>query len=163
MDNPVASLLRAAGTTQADFANRFEFSKQAVVYLLAGTFTSIPPKMMDALNELAGEKGATPVTQEAYWDWQVASRAVAAEKLYNAKLPFRAGKHSPAHNFIVDTFGSRERFAKEMKLPPASLMRWERGITRGLPAALEDALLEVGYEHWQELDKAQRTWTHATR
>lgn len=160
MDNPVASLLRAAGMSQADFAKRFDYSKGAVIYLLAGTYNEISERMLNDLRTVGQEK-SLDVAELAtrYRIWQQGERRKNADHLGRAHIPFRFDENtSPAHNFMVDTFGSREGFAKGMKLSPATLDRWERGLTKGLPLALELALAEVKYTHVRTLQETQTAW-----
>jgi hypothetical protein len=171
MKNPVEHLLRLAGTTQSDFRRIWGFSRDGVVQALNGSYTTLPDRMVFALEQEISDAGlkiddclsieypGAENVDEAYLMWQHAVRVEHAEQLVANGGTFRHSRaHSPAHYFMSESFGSRDRFAKAMCLPRATLMRWERGITKGMPLAVKDALTEVKYPYVGDLDEQQRGW-----
>jgi hypothetical protein len=171
MDNPVVKVLRGSGLNATAFQKRWGFSKDGFQQALNGTYVDLSERLIAALEStcvtqgldldkmLSSEYGTTDMN-EAYHLWQSNSRVAWAHNLYEPKGKFRSnGKFgSPAHFFFVDSAGSRDRFAKGMKLSRATLMRWERGYTKGMPVTVESALNEVGYDWISDLMDAQRDW-----
>ena len=170
MESPVARILRECGTTNKPFRTRFGFSKGTLTYAIAGTFADLPGRLVDALIDLADEKnldfrqiyrdyGVTTLG-DAYHAWQSQERRGAVAGIRRA-TPLRfTDKHSPAHYFVHDSFGSVETFAKALKVPVATVSRWEQGFTKGVPAVIRAALTEIGYEHTGLLDSLQREWAN---
>lgn len=171
MKNPVEFVLDLTGTRQADFRRRWQFSRDGVVQALNGSYTTLPDRLVFALEQeisdaglklddyLQSEYPRAENLDEAYLMWQHSVRMDHADHLVANGGFFRHNKaNSPAHCFMADSFGSRDRFARAMCLPRATLMRWERGLTKGMPGAVHDALTEVHYPYTRELIEQQAAW-----
>lgn len=169
MDNPVARVLQLTGTPYARFRAAYEFSKDGLTQALNGSYVTLPSRMVEALDQItdyAGLKldaivsmeypGAENI-EEAYIVWQDVQRKLSADKL--PADPFRwTDTLSPAHFFMVDAAGSRDRFAKMFCLPRATLMRWERGLTKGMPVVVAEMLTGLSYGYKHALVEAQAAW-----
>lgn len=172
MDNPVARVLRLAGLSNAAFRTRWEFSQDGLVQALNGSYTSLPERMIEAVEQAADFAGLNidaimsneykaDNIEEAYTLWQIQQRLDNRDKLFTPRegWMFRSDAHkSPAHYFMVDSSKSRDRFAKDFCLPRATLMRWERGITKGMPVVVHEMLHEVKYRHIAALVEEQAAW-----
>lgn len=169
MDSPVGMLLKAAGITPAAFAREYSYSPGGLYYAISGTYNTLPFNIIRDVEEAVMKKGVgyeaillekygTTVLQTAYSTFQKAAReGIAKEKLYHEPNRWTRTE-SPVFCFVRDVAGSREGFAKLLKVPPATVMRWEKGETRGMPEVIQKALSDAGYPYMRELIERQRAW-----
>jgi hypothetical protein len=58
----------------------------------------------------------------------------------------------------VESAGSVQGFCKKLKVPAATVLRYENGTTKTMPKSIEDALREVRYPYLEELLSEQAAW-----
>lgn len=72
-------------------------------------------------------------------------------------------KRSPMFFFVFNTVGSAQGFAKLLKIPAATLVRYMEGKQENMPGAIAEALKNVRYEFLTELMAHQSNWTKEYR
>jgi hypothetical protein len=65
---------------------------------------------------------------------------------------------SPMAVLVKDTAGSVQGFAKLIKVPSATLLRYVRGDQQFMPASIREALFDCGYDYVAELEDVQARW-----
>ena len=171
MKNPYVRLRELCGLTQYAFCQRNDFGKMTMVYLEAGIYTGISERQNIALGKecanrgvdakaiLADEYGTESLTV-AYSLWRTAERKKIDTTTYPTKYP-SVGEASPMEVFVRTVAGSVQRFCKTVKVQPATLNRYMRGITQTMPKELVVAFDEIGFDCTQ-LCKAQADWVQET-
>lgn len=174
MKNPYVRLRELCGLTQKAFAERNDFGKMTMVYLEAGIYPKISDRQNIALGRECAERhvDARAILLEeygvesllvAYSKWRTLARRNAPERADFPHPPFKSTEAlSPMHFFVKNMTGSMQRFAKVVKVPPVTVMRYVRGETRSMPKELETALSEMTYGWVAELRKAQEAWIQET-
>lgn len=174
MKNPYVRLRELCGLTQKAFAERNGFGKMTMVYLEAGIYPKISERQNIALGKECAERhvNAREILLEeygvesllvAYSKWRSQARKSAPERAEFPQPPFRSTEQlSPMHFFVKGMTGSMQRFAKVLKVPPVTIMRYVRGETMTMPKELETAFEEMGYGFIEELRKAQMKWVQET-
>lgn len=168
MDNPFAYLRKFAGMSQKEFCETYGFAKQTVIGIEAGTYPELSDRMITSLGKacyLAGvdaqeelyEHYGVGTLDEAYRNWVVLERRYAAERL-NDIQPVESVKLSPFAYLIQYAFGSTQGFAKSLKVPPATVTRYARGLQRNMPLSIERALHQIGYPYLPELKRLHANW-----
>lgn len=173
--NPVLFLLDTAKVGVREFGREYGFSHSGMVGLTQGTFGRLSPRMVDSLKSMMRDKGyfdygLVPIygfgtIEGSYRAWQTTERkhrgwvfAVDPEHWARIKSLVTTATRSPADCYIYATTGTATRFAKELKVPPASVLRWATYQTQTMPRTIEYALRDVGFEHIDELRSLQDTW-----
>lgn len=168
--NPYRRLRELTRTSRKDFAAKYGFSKTLIDNIEAGLYPDLSEDMLaalgaecqekhiDALDVLASEY-LTDSVQDAYHSWLSSERLRVAHRFREAKPSSRATPAlSPFGALILDIAKSRRAFCLLLKVPQASVMRYEEGTTRSMPKALEAALIEVQYPYLDKLKDAQERW-----
>lgn len=167
--NPVSRILQAASLSEKAFRDRFEYSKQFMVDVTAGTYTRLSDSIHLSLKQLAEEKGlnvrdllldeynATSL-DEAYTFWQTAERRRNRTKFVTVRGDESTPQLSPAHFFVKRTSGTPTRFSKDLKVPPQQVRRWVSGQTKSTPESIELALREIAYPGLVALLSNQERW-----
>lgn len=171
MKNPYVRLRELCGLTQYAFCQRNDFGKMTMVYLEAGMYTGISERQnvslgyecanrgVDAKAILADEYGTESLTV-AYSKWRTAERKKIDTTTYPTKYP-SVGEASPMEVFVRTVAGSIQRFCKTVKIQPATLNRYMRGLTQNMPKELVAAFDEIGFDY-AKLEKAQADWVQET-
>lgn len=175
MVNPVLVLLDTADVGVREFGREYGFSHSTMVGLTQGTFGRPSARMVDSLKSMMRAKGffslglaeiyGAGTIEGAYRVWQADERkhaawmfAVDPEHWIRIKLLYTPRSRSPVDCYIYATAGTGTRFAKLLKVPPASVLRWATFQTQTMPRTIADALREVGFEHIEELQNLQDAW-----
>jgi transcriptional regulator with XRE-family HTH domain len=160
--NPYKELRQLAGYTQKKFCDEFGFSKQTLISIEAGVYADLSDRMLAAIYTAAENKGVVSDLvgnlDAAYEMWRLAERqnVIPAVKKY---LPVVWDeKMSPMGFFIAQTTGSVQGFAKRLKVQTSTLLRYVSGEQPDMPMPLRVALVDCGYEHLGQLEKAQMDW-----
>lgn len=169
-DNPYKRLRELTRTSQKDFAAKYQFSKTVMGHIESGQFPDLSDEMILALGQecveqhvdgkqvLVDEYNSLSL-QDAYHNWQSIERLKVSHRFQNVPFDGRSTEAlSSFHFVIVDIAVTRQAFCKLLKVPAASVMRYERGETKTMPRTIEDALKEVHYPHLDELKAAQEAW-----
>lgn len=166
--NPIVLLLKRAGVSGRAFEREFGFAHQTMVNATAGTFEAIPKRIVDALAELCFARGVDmddalfahfgfENIQNAYQSWRFDER-LKYKDLFQVVPRFGTKNFSPAFFYVKDTTGTQSQFAKKLKVPTASVMRWVSGATLSMPSAIEESLRDVGYPWISALIEGQACW-----
>lgn len=163
--NPYAYLREKCGLSQQKFCDTYKFAKQTLVGIEAGFYADLSGRMVaslynacvvagiDQFDALREEYGVAQL-EIAYDLWRDGERAL-------VDLP-PVGIHStdelsPMHFYVKDTVGSVQGFAKMMKIPPATLLRYIRGGKRGMPWEVREAFSDAGIDT-ETLETEQQKW-----
>jgi transcriptional regulator with XRE-family HTH domain len=169
-DNPYKRLRELTRTSQKDFAAKYGFSKTVMSHIESGQFPDLSDDMVTSLGQECHERGVDAKQllkdeynslslQDAYHNWQSIERLKIAHRFQAIPFDGRSTeKLSPFHFVIADIAATRQSFCKLLKVPAASVMRYERGDTRTMPKIIESALREVHYPHLDDLKAAQEAW-----
>lgn len=167
MINPYAYLRNKAGLSQRKFCAEFKFAKQTLVGIEKGFYPTLSSRMVDAVMEACNrvdidpglallDEYGTPYLDRAYAAWQLQDRDGAL--LHTWRPDLLNPSVSPMEEFVSDTVGSVQGFAKLLKVPPATLTRYMEGKQAMMPTSIFVALEAVKYPHLRELQAAQREW-----
>lgn len=168
MKSPYARLRELCGITQADFRRKYDFSKMTLIYVEAGLYPEVSDRLNEALAlecQTKGVDGFAVLRDEyrskgltdAYQKWQRGERSRFADKLAEPSSDW-SDEVSPFYLFAVQSGGSVQGFCKGLKVPAASVLRYETGATLTMPKSIEAALREVGYPHLDALIAQQNAW-----
>ena len=164
--NPYVYLRERAGYTQKKFGQDFGFAKQTIIGIESGMYPELSYRMVTAIVDAAEKSGLnvhvemnneydTPYLSTAYANWQKEAR----QKIDLDIVELRSDElFSPMHYFVKDTVGSVQGFAKKLKVPPATLLRYIRGEQRFMPTSIKKALTDTGWTGVNELEKFQLIW-----
>lgn len=170
--NPFAFLRKKAGFSQRKFCEEFSFAKQTIVGIEKGFYPSLSDRMLDAVlaaceragvdaaGELADVYG-TPYLDRAYEAWRLKDRDGALLHTWKPNPYELSERRSPMAEFVMETVGSVQGFAKLLKVPPATLQRYMDGKQAMMPTSIFTALEAVSYPHLRELQASQREWVKA--
>lgn len=172
MKNPYKRLRELTRTSQKDFAAKHQLSKTTMIYIESGQYPDLSDYQIESLGRetvehnipahayLKDEYGVDDL-QTAYHNWQSTERMQIAHEFHNV-VPFEGTVMpalSPMHYFIKESAGSVQAFCKLLKVPAATVKRYEVGATRTMPKSIKNALLEVQYPYLPELEELQTKWT----
>jgi DNA-binding XRE family transcriptional regulator len=167
MKNPYVRLRELCGLTQKTFCERNDFGKMTMVYLEAGIYTNVSDRQNIALGKECANRGVdakailkdeygTESLAVAYSKWRTAERKSIDTTSYPKEYR-SVGEQSPMEVFARQVAGSIQRFCKTLKVQPATLNRYMRGQTIGMPKELAQAFSEIGFDT-TALVKAQAQW-----
>jgi len=171
MKNPYVRLGELCGLTQHAFCERNDFGKMTMVYLEAGMYTGVSERQnialgkecanrgVDAKSILSDEYGTESLTV-AYSKWRTAERKKIDTTTYPTKYP-SVGEASPLEVFVRTVAGTVQRFCKTVKIQPATLNRYMRGLTQTVPKELAQAFEDIGFD-CTKLCEAQAAWVQET-
>jgi transcriptional regulator with XRE-family HTH domain len=168
MQNPVTEAREALSLTLREFSERVGVTQRFLENVEAGLVVAIPRSIRDGLFHLQDDAGLdhsfnldADYRKWISWErvgvvgepWPQPRQAVAAS---------REGHHqiSPFYLFRIDMMDmdNRHAFCTLFKLPPATVMRYEQGVTQAMPRAIEEALIDVDYPYMTELADLQSQW-----
>lgn len=167
--NPYAFLRMKAGLSQNAFCQRYTFAKQTLTCIESGMYTELSDRMVVSLGKACAAAGVAARLellenygvdrlQQAYVEWRQRQRGAFAETI-NRVVPGRwTNEKSPMDCLVEDTTGSVQGFAKALKVPNATLIRYMRGKQLLMPRSLESALRGVNYPYLPELYRLQTQW-----
>jgi transcriptional regulator with XRE-family HTH domain len=167
--NPYAHLRKKSGYVQRRFCDDYEFAKQTIIMIEHGTYPELSDRMVRAIEEACYHAGIDPHhelereygvgdVQKAYEAWRTDQRARTATTV-NEFIPDNGMDDvAPMAKFVKKTTGTVQGFAKLIKVPPATLLRYSRGEQDLMPSSIRHALIECGYIWIEELEKAQLVW-----
>lgn len=168
MRNPYAFLRGLTGLTQKQFCEQYSFAKQTLILIEQGVSPELSDRMVVSMGKALFDKGI--VAQEvlyaeygvttlgvAYKQWRKMERAEVS-KNWISPVPKQTEVSSPMAFLVRETIGSVQGFAKALKIPPATLVRYIKGLQREMPASVREALMDVGYIYLTELINAQAQW-----
>lgn len=172
MENPYKYLRQLTKTSQKDFIAKYGFAKTTITYVESGQYPEISAKLNIALGQECAEKHVAAVAElvdkygvstldQAYQVWQSNERLAVAYRFQESPPERWDKEHSPFYYFIQQVAGTRQAFCKLLKVPAASVWRYEVGDTRMMPASIEAALREVRFPYLPELLAMQINWTDA--
>ena len=165
--NPYALLRERAGYTMKRFCADFGFAKQTLIGIESGMYPELSDRMIFAIEDATDKASApmldtlleeydTPYLPVAYDKWKRAER----KKLVLPAVELRfTDEFSPMHFFVKDTIGSVQGFAKKLKVPSGTVLRYIGGKQRLMPTSLWIALEDVGYSDKFALQNLQAEWT----
>lgn len=176
MENPYRRIRELTKIGQRDFAKQYNFSRTYIMFIESGQVPYITDDARSALVLAAMQAGVDiqdvlnyeyngEDLRMAYTTWQANERTAAAYLFQNA-LP-QHGSIMPAISpftlLIKDVTrnGSAQRFCKILKVPSATVTRYERGAAAFMPSVIREALNGVRYPYIDELADLQFEW--ATR
>lgn len=161
--NPYARLREHAGYTLKRFCEEYKFAKQTVIGIESGMYPELSERMIAAITdagrdsnmlELLLDEYDTPYLTRAYEQWRIDSRMA----LNLPTVELRYNELSPMHYFVKDTVGSVQGFAKKLKVPPATLLRYIRGEQKHMPMEIRTALHDAGCTQIEQLEKINFSW-----
>lgn len=167
--NPYAFLRRKCGLTQRRFCELYKFAKQTLVGIENGMYPSLSDRMIaaieqachdydiDMLAELDYLFGTTSVNT-AYQQWVAAERVQVNPAIRSYRPIIWDDRRSPMYFFVFNTVGSAQGFAKQLKVPAATLVRYMDGKQENMPGSITEALRNIGYEFLPELMSHQANW-----
>lgn len=163
--NPYAYLREKCGLSQQKFCDKYKFAKQTLVGIEAGFYADLSQRMVYAIKDAASrlevhmpvlltEEYGTFDIQLAYAKWRLETR----QEVELPAVGLRSTDElSPMHFYVKDTVGSVQGFAKMMKIPPATLLRYIRGGKRGMPWEVREAFNDAGLDT-ETLETEQQKW-----
>jgi transcriptional regulator with XRE-family HTH domain len=172
--NPYAFLRRKCGLTQRRFCELYKFAKQTLVGIETGMYPSLSDRMVaaieqacfdydiDMLAELDYLYGTVNVST-AYEQWIVSERSAVPDNVRSYRPVIWDDKRSPMYFFVFNTVGSAQGFAKLLKVPAATLVRYMDGKQENMPGAITAALKNVQYEFLTDLMTYQTNWVKEYR
>lgn len=164
MINPYRTLRELCGLSIPEFATEAGVQRSVIQNLEDGLFPNVSDNLNYALGKACHEHGvdAKSVLGEwsldnAYKDWIIRER----EEL-QIDWPVLVNWHdgSPFEEFRTTLMDEDNRlsFCRLLKLPPATVMRYETGITLSMPAVIQEALIDTGYPYREELMQMMNDW-----
>jgi transcriptional regulator with XRE-family HTH domain len=169
MINPFVHLRNKAGLSQRKFCDKYGFAKQTLVAIEQGMYPDLSDRMTDAIYaaclavdidpavELLDEYD-TPYLSAAYTMWVSCERKNIDPRIFDYVPKPGTPSLSPVAVMVRDTVGSAQGFAKALKIPPATLMRYMRGGQAMMPVSIVDALTQAGYPYVGTLRDLQEKW-----
>ena len=169
MLNPFVHLRNKAGLSQRKFCEKYGFAKQTLVAIEQGMYPDLSDRMTDAIFaaclavdidpavELLDEYD-TPYLSTAYASWVAGERMLIDSRILDYVPKPGTSTHSPMALMVRDTLGTVQGFSKNLKVPPATLMRYMRGGQALMPVSIDAALSEAGYHHVKALKDLQEKW-----
>ena len=168
--NPYAFLRKKAGLSQRKFCAEYGFAKQTLIGIESGFYPTLSERMADAIFTACNKADIdasvalldefnTPYLDRAYAAWRFNDRDGALLHTWKPDLLHEAT--SPMEEFVMDTVGSVQGFAKLLKVPPATLTRYMRGEQAIMPTSIHTALDAVDYPYLRQLQASQREWVKA--
>lgn len=167
--NPVDFMIQRTGLSRIEFAVKHGFGKNTLGRLVQGRLQSVTPRISDALWAEWRERGLdqddfdavykTLDVDSAYQRW------VSNKRLTNRPLlPVSVIEDPRITPFarLVKKIGSVSKTAQTLAVADVVVQRYADGRQKSMPESIRTALLEMGYEHTEALDKAQQRW-HAKR
>lgn len=168
MRNPVTESREALSLSLRDFSQRIGVTQRFVENVEAGLVVSIPRSIRDGLHRLQDEAGLdhsfnldADYDRWVKWEridlvgnpWTEPRQALGASTARHHQI-------SPFYLFRIDAMGedNRHAFCNVFKLPPATVMRYEQGVTQAMPRAIEQALIDVDYPYLTDLADLQSQW-----
>lgn len=169
MKNPYKFLREKAGFTQKRFCDEYEFAKQTIIMIEHGVYPELSDRMIDSLNKACFHAGFDPrheleheygylTLEQAYDAWKHAERKKVPAAMLDEKPEDGIEDVSPMAILVKETDGSVQGFAKTIKIPSATLLRYVRGDQKFMPASIREALTECGYRYVSELEEKQAKW-----
>ena len=183
----LSALRREANLTQAELARLAGITRIAVLRYEQGIYSQLSEKLADTLSEVHPDRPHPRTIHSLYAADRKARRQVARNLL--GVLPILRVStdpcRSPFYNFRVDVMvgssyegdlsgspisgspisgspisDSRMSFCNLLGLHPATVVDYERGLTRTMPAGIKEALIEVGFseEYVTDLGAIQEAW-----
>lgn len=157
--NPIRRLLDECGVKPAEFAEQYKFSRQAVDYLINGTYPGLSDKFYDSLYDVANLNGFdASYIDEDYESWRREARQENAEKYRIHPRAVWDTVTSPFDTYVRDTAGNRSRLAKDLKVPVRDVTRYARGEALAMPLELQNAFNQIGFEGLADLIAMQYNW-----
>lgn len=165
--SPYTLLRERAGYTMKRFGADFDFAKQTIIGIESGMYPELSERMVTAIEDASDKAGVsmletlleeydTPYITVAYDKWRRKERRQIV--LPVVELHF-TDEFSPMHFFVKDTIGSVQGFAKKLKVPSGTVLRYISGKQRLMPTSLWVALEDVGYADKNALQNLQAEWT----
>lgn len=174
----IGRLRREANLTQADLARLAGITRIAVLRYEQGIYSQLSDKLADTLSEVHPDNPSPKTIHSLYAADRKAQRQVARNIL--GVLPvLRVSTdpcRSPFYNFRVDVMvgsshrssyegdlnDSRMAFCNLLGLHPATVVDYERGVTKTMPVGIKEALIEVGFseEYVADLGAIQEAWVN---
>lgn len=161
---PVDLLVRASGLSRRSFAHKYRVGEQVLLRLSQGRFSRVPDSIIEAVYDaheidqlqelLRSEYGVVDV-QSAYAKWRESLPTPALPT--EAELAAQDRNLSPAQR-LAAAVGSMSKLAKITKTHDYVVRRYVHGETRELPASMRAVMIEQGWPHWAQLDRAQQAW-----
>ena len=169
MKNPYKFLREKAGYTQKRFCNEFEFAKQTIIMIEHGVYPELSDRMTVSLDKACFHAGFDPrheleheygysTLKQAYESWQREERRSLPKGTLKYVPDDQMDDVSPMAVLVKDTAGSVQGFAKLIKVPSATLLRYVRGDQQFMPASIREALFDCGYDYVAELEDVQARW-----
>lgn len=157
--NPFKKLRQEAGYTQKKFCDEFGFSKQTLISIEAGVYADLSDRMLASIATACDNKGVRygDIAKD-YELWRLSERQNVAPAIQNYAPVVWDDKQSPMGFFIAQTTGSVQGFAKKLKVQTSTLLRYVSGEQPDMPMPLRVALVDAGYKHLGQLEKAQQDW-----
>lgn len=168
----IATLRREANLTQAELAKLAGVTRIAVLRYEQGIYSQLSDKLAKTLSDYHPDRPHPRTIHSLYAADRKARRQVARNLL--GVLPIlRVSSdpcRSPFYNFRIDVMAgssyegdsneSRMSFCNLLGLHPATVVDYERGLTRTMPAGIREALIEVGFnnEYVNDLASIQEAW-----
>jgi DNA-binding XRE family transcriptional regulator len=157
--NPYKQLRQLAGYTQKQFCDEFGFAKQTLISVEAGVYADLSDRMLAAITAACDSKGIVVSDLAAGYEmWRLAERQNVPDAVKKYLPTVWNEKQSPMFFFINQTVGSVQGFAKRLKVQTSTLLRYVSGEQPDMPMPLREALVDCGYEHLGQLEKAQMDW-----
>ena len=170
----IGRLRREANLTQADLARLAGITRIAVLRYEQGIYSQLSDKLADTLSEVHPDNPDPRTIHSLYAADRKAQRQVARNIL--GVLPVlrvsTSPCRSPFYNFRVDVMigssyegdlnDSRMAFCNLLGLHPATVVDYERGVTKTMPVGIKEALIEVGFseEYVADLGAIQEAWVN---
>lgn len=158
MRNPYAKCRELAGLTQKQFCERYGFAKQTLIGIEQGMYPALSDRMVLSMMDALTEKGIYDAgliddwghdsLPDAYEEWVEDERACVEPFSLDGTL-----------KDVIDraTKGSVQGFAKLIKIPSATLLRYLNGGQEMMPSSIWTALKQCGFDVQEiaELEKRQ--------
>jgi transcriptional regulator with XRE-family HTH domain len=172
MQSPFQFLRERAGLSQSQFCAAYGFSPMPLKYTEAGVYPHISERFEKAIYDACLEKGVDVGEaleevytyrdlQDAYHFWQSLERSEFGRQLAKVEPPFNSAGLSPFESLVWATAPTFEAFAKRLKVPPGTVIRYALGRVRNMPPAIRTALHDADYPYTVQLEAAQLVYREA--
>lgn len=178
-DSPFKVIRKRTGLTQGEFAERCSMAIGTIVYVEAGLYERNPAKPAAVLLQAAEEKSVdVREIVESFGGHTLDEATVQYQKRYRKRNPrllvpayrsvftdndpseLAGNAISPIDRLAILSFGTRDSFAKQLKVPPVVVRQFHTGHTYKLPQAMRTAFLDSGLLDGQAdvVEEAQHAW-----
>ena len=163
--NPVDFLVKKTGLSRAELTARHGFGKNLLLKASQGRVQSITPRIEIALwkewqdrgmdQDLFDQEFGTLSLDLAFQRWRAEQRA---QRRGQVPTKVEHSQFVTPFGRLVNAVGSISAMAKLLMVADLPVENYAKARTVSMPEPIHDALVELGYPHISELDRAQKKW-----